>query len=869
MYDYLLDHAIKNVWCNPEQDRQYIFKPKRITPPAGALNYYKVMWRSYSLPEKGVNYHIFQIGNLHPLFINLFNTADTTINSTWVPLSVACNENKMLVNIYNDAGVSIPLHTVFYMFDNTSNLIIGIKENNLIPADFSNDSFYMRVYSNAYFNSIRSDASIDGVYVAGGTFTTIDDIVLFQNIYDTYLAKDGLVTAYVNGLLVSNISLTTVAIGDVVEFIYDSSVIKTIVFKLNDLYTFQSTLDASIKYILHYSDTDINDILYFDDNDIFLTYSDSVGSSLFKGLYYHKNQVSSIRMLTHRDYSISVPNVVYFSNELAAIKNIAPVDPTLISVVLVVRKSGYDRSLIYDNNRIFELYKLNDEQILQAMAGLNSNNIYWTADNLESSAYTKIMREDYKNIIKQDVQDAYGYNSVSKLLADTPSVPVIISLLPAVNLPYGLTDKSTGYEYDVNGKLLGYYHHSYGSVYNVSNPNTTLVEMITGTGDYYPDAVFGTDNITLPTDFDYRVYKSHLTIDNVSDNIWTDITGTADYTVIDNKLVWANQDFNQFLMVRTNSKFLAYDLDIFLLDGNFKFTLSEIEDRGNGNVNYIMPVPMGELDLFMNGYSLINGLDYILNFPEITILNKRFLVDQANSAQHFHIRFSNFCNQDLSINSTNDFGYVIDGLLSVNNRFDLRDDKVLRIVVNGGLKTKSSFNFGETTSGVNTTDINNGSPYSIRDIVVPVNNLVNGDTYTFRAKSIEVDKVVSDYMSLYYIDPVINTPSAIPSRYEIVSPFIASIIDALVNQKIPDSDISKTLSDNAVIKICKPYESWLKFDTITDINKVDSNFVIVHPTVFQTTVGLNLYQYRFLTKVVKIYSKDTVSLSPFVILNNV
>jgi hypothetical protein len=867
MYDYLVDHAIKNVWCNPEQDRQYIFKPKRITPPSGALNYYKVMWRSYALPEKGVNYHIFQIGNLHPLFINLFNTADTTINSTWVPLSEACNTNKMLVNIYNDAGVSIPLHTVFYMFDNTSNLIIGIRENSLIPADFSNDSFYMRVYSNAYFNSIRSDAEVDGVYVAGGTFTTVNDIVRFQNAYNAYLAKDGLVTAYVNGLLVANISLTTVAIGDVAEFIYDSSVIKTIVFKLNNLDTFQSTLDLSMKYILHYSDTDISDILYFDDNDIFLTYSDS--GSLFKGLYYHKNQVSSVRMLTHRDYSISVPNVVYFSNELAAIKNVTPVDPTLISIVLVVRKSGYNRSLIYDNNRIFELYKLNNEQIIQAMTGLNSNNIYWSANNLESSAYTKIMRDEYRDITKQDVQDAYGYNSVSKLLADTPSVPVMISSLPAVNLPYGLINKSTGYEYDAEGKLLEYHPHTYGSVYNVTNQTTALVEMITGTGDYYPDVVFGTDNIPLPTDFDYRVYKSHLTAENVSDNIWTDITGTTEYTVVDNKLVWANQDFNQFLMVRTNSKFLAYDLDIFLLDGNFKFALSEMEDRGTGFHNYVMPVPMGELDLFMNGYSLINGLDYIFNFPEITILNKRFLIDQANSAQHFHIRFSNFCNKDLSINSASDYGYVIDGLLSVNNRFDLRDDKVLRIVVNGKLQTKTSFNFGENTTGVNITDVNNGSPYSIRDIVVPVNNLVNDNTYTYRAKSLAVDKVVSDYMTLYYQEPTISTPSAIPSRYEIVSPFIAAVIDALVNHEIPDSAISKTLSDNAVIKICKPYEDWLKFDTITDINKVDSNYVIVHPTVFQTTIGLNLYQYRFLTKVVKIYSKDTVSLSPFVILNNV
>jgi hypothetical protein len=38
MFKYLVDHAIKNVWCAPRQDNSYVFQPARISKPTGELN---------------------------------------------------------------------------------------------------------------------------------------------------------------------------------------------------------------------------------------------------------------------------------------------------------------------------------------------------------------------------------------------------------------------------------------------------------------------------------------------------------------------------------------------------------------------------------------------------------------------------------------------------------------------------------------------------------------------------------------------------------------------------------------------------------------------------------------------------------------
>lgn len=856
MYDFFKDHAYKNVWCTPDQDTQVILELAKLTPYNGAKSRYKVAWRTQYLPDQTNQWHIYQIGQVHPLILGLFPKTNE-----WVSFAETSNRQKMICDIYSDLGIQIPRVETFYIHNEDRNILVAVKKNTKLSYDFNNDKVYLRLYSNEFFNSQRAHNVNDFIYVEGGRYANNTEIVALQNSYETHAALNGQTYAFVNGRKVHAINLFTVAVGDVAEFVYDSSVEKVVDFKLSDLLDFTSTLDSKKKYLLHYDGVDTGTINYQDDVDIFV-FRD-LGSGQHTGVYYHKNNADAMRNLTHRDYSIGVG---YVSNYVNKIKSFYPettlINPEDIYVRIHIRKSGYDRDLVFETNRIHELYKLGTDDIEKAMLGIDSTVINWRAETLENAGYTKIMRSLSKNITNELVQNAYGYNALSKISADTPVQTYDFSGFNAANVPYLLQKGCTCYEYNSEGVLLNWSYHASGPRYICTNPLTTHVEMFSGKGGNYLNEVYGFDSTPYSRELDFRVYECGKT-PGVVDNKFIDVTGRTDkYVIESNRIFWIEESPFRYPMVRFNSDFLAYDTTANMLDGQLKLTLNHLQRRNNTLSNWVMNVPMGELDVFMNDHSLIRNLDYVYKFPEIFIINKSHLVDPNNQPQRFHIRFTGFCKSDLSLSEVVDVGFIEHEVLSNNNRFDIRDDKVLRITVDGKLKTRNDFVFSELHSGVNMLSPLNGTPYQIKDIVAPLRGLATADTYALRDQSLITDKTVSDYLSLKIPQPERPALSAIPNRYEIFSPFICKILyDLALNRLILEN---KIYTKQEVMKICKDYEYLLAFDPTQEEQSVNSNYVIIHPHSLTSTIGIVLNKYRFLNTVVLIYTNNLVTLSPFV-----
>lgn len=867
-YDYLVDHAIRDVWCNPEQDNQHIVSPHRISQKEGVLNRMTVMKRSIVLPSSGELYHVFQVGQLHPLILGMFEYTPGWLKERWISAQEAIIKRKLIVDIYTVAGIQLPRFEVFYMFTQERNFLIAIKEDKKIPINYQVDQLFMRVYTNAYFESLRANDNVEATYCYGVKVTSVQQILDVQTLHDAYRTKEGSVYSFVNGYHVDKLDIFTASIGDVVEFLYDSSILRTVIFRAGDLPFFDSLLDQKRKYLLHYNHQNNDTIDYQDDMDIFVLDENIPGR--YNGVYYHRNNPDACRMVTHRDYSVVVPYVVQYGNQLQTKAGTRVIDFQNLKIKLNIRKSGYYRPLVFENNRIQELYKLPDNLVFNALVGVNATVPIWKAENLENSGYTKIMRSKATQITRQVVEEAYGYNAVSKILGDTPKLTYLFSGHQQVEVPHGLQNDSTAYEYDVNGQLLGFHRHISGSVYNASNPACRLVEMISGIGDYTPDVRFGTNFIPIPTSAEYRVYRCHTLVNGTLDDQWEDVTGSNFYTVVNNQIVWSNTDYNAYVMVRTNAKFLAYELNLFPVGGTLEFTFSERETRAGILDNHILPIPLGELDLFLNKRPLIEGLDYFVNFPKVVIINKDFLVHPLNTvAQNVHVRFTGFCKADLKREVPDDFGWVQYGLLSKNNRFDIRDDRVLRIVMNGGCYDRSQLKFSEVDSSLGIMNARNGYPYQIRDIIVPMKQYTEADTYDYRASAKVIDKQVSDYLTTLLPEPTYVTPSTIPRRYELVSPFVAKILYELRVNQIPLADISKELSDNEIIAFCQPFEYMLAFDPTQVTVGTDERYVIIHPHSDYSAVTLKFFQYRFLKRVVELYCNGLVELSPFIILESI
>lgn len=849
-YNYLEDYALKNIWCAPAQDRQFIVAPARVTPPGGVWNSVTVGWRTWTLPMQATRMHVFMIGQLTPGLLGLLNSRK------WESITDVMNRQTMVIDLYVDSGVELPRFEAWYMVDPDGNLLVCLRDPQTdIDVDLNTQTLYIRFYSNAFYQSSRNTSNTSQVVSAGSRTTNTDDILALQNQFQSYQSQPGQVYAFVNGYKVSGIDLFTVAVGDVVEYIYDGSVYKVVDFNIADLRSFTSIRDTKAKWLLHYAGAMDNQIDYQDDIDVFMVLPTGDTSNRFKGVYVHRNSADMLRNVTHRDYSITTQYLQAIASENGW------TDITQLKLRLHIRYGGWDRALVYEANRINELYKLSDLDIRRAMLGIDSTVPNWQAATLENSAYITTMMEPQVCVPLDTAEDALGYNAISTLLGATPGKVTTIEGQPSIMVPYGLTTKSYGYEYDVNGYFLGAFAHSGGTIYPVKNINAMLVEMISGVGDTELDENYGLQTQNIDPTLDYRMYTCDL-VNGVPKNNWVDVTGSSNYGIVNGALTWTVDMTQKYTCVRSNARFLAYTLNIPAPQGVLQFSLVSRQRRFGAIADFVMQIPCGELVLHLNDRPLIQWLDYRVEFPQITILNKAYLTaSPATDNQKIDIRFTGFCRSDFSFENTqNDFGFVQGGVLSDDMVYDIRDDKVLRIQANGRLFDRSDLDFAEDGTVTITPPIPDGSPYLINDIVVPTRGLTLVDTYTLRDEAIAVDEIVSAYMTLKLPQPPVGMV-VIPNLYRLYSPFLCKLIYDLASGVLNDPRMYQQYGSALVQELCAPYVPLLAVDPSQQANAPDPDFVIVDPHNLMTVIALGIYQYKFLNLANNLYTDGTVVLS--------
>lgn len=844
-YNYLEAHALSNVWCAPYQDNQAIFEMARLTPVGGAFNYFTVQNSSVWLPIKARRFHVYQLGQVNPMLLGIYPVR------TWNTFAAACNKTNLIVDLYADSGLEMPRSQSWYMVTENHNLIVAVLVQPQININLDTEPLYLRVYSNAYYKSEAATTAGAFVYVEGRNIATTDDVLALQADLAQYASKTGVVYSFVNGFKVSNVDLLTVAIGDVVEFVYDASIYKVVDFPISSLQSFNSTLDTMAKYLLHYPGN-VNEIDYEDDIDVFIMQPQL--NNRWTGVYYHRNAGNGFRMVTHKDYSIT-------ANYITAFCTAQGWNPYGCHVRLHIRNGGWNRSLVFENNRINELYKLPDAEIIPAMIGANSTVPNWKAATLEASAYTQIMGSLLPILSPDAVQAAYGYNAISKLLGDTPQVVTTQSGQKVVSPPYGLQLNATGYEYDVNGYLLGTSYHMAGSTYACAYPSAALVEMISGEGGTLLDETYGATTVALNPTSDYRMYTCPI-VGGSPTNVWTDVTNTAQYVLLNGNLTWLTNPAHVYTLVRGDANFLSYSLELAMSDGLLNFSLTQQALRNGVTSNWIMQIPMGELDLWLNGKALVENIDYYVNFPQIVIVNKNFLaVNPVNGTQRVDVRFTGFCNADFSRTVQDDSGFIQYGLLSDNNRFDIRDDKVLRIQVNGSTMIRTGLQFQEGSAGVSAPNALNGTPYLVRDIVVPLRGLTTTDAYTMRSAAMVVDTAVSNYMTAFFPMPEPTGVDQIEAQYPVYSPFCCKLLYDMNAGVLDDPRMYQQYADSVVAELCAPYLYLLKCDPTQTGLTPDPRFVVIQPHNLNTVISTSIYHYQFLQRAVNLYLNGLVTLT--------
>lgn len=847
MIDYLVRHAIQNVWCTPDQDYQYIFKPARITRPRGVERQVDVEWDTITLPDNVSTFHVYQIGQLSPMLLNLIPT-----ERKWYRITDACNTQNMVVNLYLNNGREFPRFDCYIQKTRTRNLIIAVKDQPRI-GNLEKQALYVRFYSNAFFGSSLSQPTEDRIYSEGRYATDRESVLLFQRKFRDLREQRGIVNVYHNGWLVEDTIPTDVAEGDILEMVHDTSVYTTIDFPVSELKTFTSERDRESKYLLNRPKDGSGVIDYLDDVDIYLLLPKERG---YEGIYFHKNLDKAVRMVTHRDYSIPVSHVVSYNNGFEHWT-----DSNELVVRVQVRRGGYYRPLQNVHHRIKELYRLSDADIERAMVGADSTVSVWKASELENSAYSRLMGEGFSHITRKLVQDTYGYNAISKILADTPSKVVDVDGSPGVGLPPALRQDATIYEYDGDGHLLGFYHHTSGMVYRPRYFATEMIEGIVGKGGKRLPTTYGGERVPYDANHNYRFYVCDV-IGGIPSWNWYTAEKGLHYDIVGTEIVWLTDPSEHHTAVKDDTQFLAYEITLPPVNGVLEFSI-EAEEQYEGQwVEGPLDIPFGELDIWMNGRSLIENLDYYVRWPRVTVVNKVYLEGLGLVPQVISVRATGFCQDDFSRKPASEVGFVEHGLLSRNNRFDVRNDKVMRLIAGGSLYRKDGLRFAEEDSGLLLENVPNGTPYSLEDTIVPLRGLTVEDTYSLKAKSEVVDKEVSDYLTLKYPQPHIPGPSPIEQRYHVFSPFVSKIHYDLRSGYLDLPETEGQYGDADIRRWLADYEYLLDVDPI--VRGFDERYVAVHPHNYDLVMELDIYQYTFLDRAIKVYLDDKVDLTSFV-----
>lgn len=847
----IIKKAIDLVWQNPRLDKSITIELSRLSPRNGYTDTGKIAWEVVECPTVKGYYHFYQIGDNYPGQFNLIAR-----KNQWYRMSDWCKVINLVVHVYDQHGRMVPMDNVFTIRLYNDNLIIAILRNDKV-FDLNEEKAYMHFYLNNFFGGPLKDSQVAQIEYLSSTQNKSDDINKFVDMINNLGPRlRGKYRITRNGYLVDKIDITNLEKGDVTEVHYDMSIRRIVDIPVKGLRTYKSSLDLKNKYLIHPPKDKVQEIDYRDDVDFYIYKKDKVTKEI-KGTYYYRNVEDAVRMVTHQDYGLPVPYV------MSHIEHIDP-NPDLSEfyIRLYIRDNGKHKDLIDDVNMIKSLYTLPDNKIIEAMTMVDSTVKEWTADHLESSAYTALMRSDYGEITPALALDALGYSSIVRSIAN-PNINITRNPNgDYFKLPEGLQEKTiTVFEYNENGLLLGWYHHRDYPKYYPVHQDTVRIEAFAGEGG--DDITIHVTNkaFTLKDKTAYRFYLAE-TEGGIITTPFRDATND-ERILIDkatNTCLFQYKDIGEIGFAQGDDKFLCWDIYNAIEDGAIDFRLT----RGREQAEDIL-IPPGSLDIWLNGHALVENIDYYVDFPNVAVVNKEY-IDHGLARQKITVRCMGFpfdVNGELKRVEPRETGFIQYGQISVNNHHDIHGDKILRTVVAGGVQDPDTLPFDELGNTKTMKKFKEGQPYSIETPYISLQASMGVSLYRSMIKDYDLTERISKYLTKHLPFKAERLPPVIEERYKVYSPFLSRIIADIksgrLRSPLPNS------STETIEKIIQPYLKYLTIDPV--YRGYHEGFVHIHAHAFPYFVNLTARDIAFLERLNRDYLEEKVDVSHFLRVN--
>lgn len=897
----LKQDAIDNIWCEPFRDFQHVLKPQRLTAAGGAyktlpMQLSEIRLPNYSDLSNKDRFHVYQIGfQWRTSFqMNLDNTV-------WVPSNELMSANRLIVDTYFDNGCMLLRNDVYIQFTDSNNMLVAIRINyktdtgteqyvnpvngQLITRKYTieNHNPIIRFYSAAYYRSEEwrqtTVAPLDPVRIITRTIATVGDYTTFMAqvaALKQRVGSEGAMMFWADGYLESlPTAFSTRFIGMTFTVIWESAIKAIARIPGKDLPTFISNLDVNYRKYIVLSTTDYGVVDYHDDIDIYLIRR--FGTSI-KGVVLSRYLKSSVRQITHNCYSIdsAVVRAVMDSQEWLG-------SLTDIEIQLVIRHGGLPRGLNQQAVRIEDLYRLDRTGILEAMQGVNSLMPEWRAEFLENSAYCNIMRSELTDITESIVETAYGYNAASVVGERFTHIPEVAENQYQLDVPLSMCipDKGgyadrTYFIYNEDGHYLNYWSQ-YALTRRVVVPDQDrepvgIVETIHGKLSTTIDGC--NYNYTITSDdlshWGFRCYTCSIN-DGVPNELWDDVTDTDFYSFdpTTSTLTWdrAYLDlYGLYPCVKTGRYTHVYEEEP-LADnwrGVMELTVqSEVEWTGQ-LARRPQRLEPGTIDLTVDGYSMIEGLDYIVKWPKIIIVRR--MADPLDyPTSRTIVRSRGWCDP-LTMKHTppREVGWLKDNKLSMNGVFDPRRDRNIRLVIDGAVWDPNTVIWSEDLSRPvvqrGGTSIPDGRAYAVCDVYTVVEPWTKQRTVPYRNQSLAIDKRVSDYLTPRLNEPDEELPTVNGQRWGLYSPFLSAILYQLTEVGyLGDGELDNPWDGNDVSEWVQSFTYLLDYDPcLLDHNP---NYVWIYPHPYYDAVEVTREQYRLIGYIVRNYLRSKIDLT--------
>ena len=840
MPSWLLSHAAEHVWCRPSEDGRFIIKPQRLSTGKGDVFGVCVSEHNIQLPDQSNWYHTFQIGLQNPEDLGF------EIWGGWRKAKDLVNKNSVVFIAYDLNGRQIPLDLIYLRFISNHNLLIAVKRYET-QVNLGTSDLFVKIYKGIYQHSPEWTPE-HAVVCESLVLRAPEDITSFLVRVGQMSRKPGKLLCTVNGYPVDSFSMRNLKPWDYAEYIHDGTIKEYHEFYLDELTDYYSTLDSAKKYLIHLPKA-VDEILHLNDIELYL-YKDGVGR------FVHTHLMSDLRQLTHRDFSLASRHLYDYGVRNPEWWN----QDADLRLRLYVRQPGLAKGMMFDSHRIQELYKLSDAQIISAMVGADATLPEWQAANLEQAPFVRLINAKPEHMTRALVTDAYGYNAASRYLGDNyRPVQVDSSGNRYCELSHLMMQGCTVFEYDANGILLGYYVHTLhlGPVYSCKHPEAAFCEPIVGVGGSQLDIEFGFDNTPVDSQYEYRYYADSMISEQPSWT-YTEVTDSNAYDVLaDGKVVW-HLDPTRYLPVRhSDRKFLINEFTFSAADvytGNGLLAFNAEYDCALGGSKRPFVFQPETVEVWLNGKPLVMGLDVGVEWPRVAIAAKQ-LMNAERDTFNVVLRVRGLLPRGERYR-TPQYGFIDNGLLSVNSVYDVRDDKVIRIIAGGRQLGRDQVNCQEDLPKV-VTPLPNGTPYQITDPVVPLRNQIEVPTYQLRATAKDLDARVEAYLTQQLPPVPVPAINPIPKLYVLYSVTINKIVlDMLSGLFVLEDRPGQAIASVVLDTLMEPYLEYLDIDPT--YGPVDSAYVTVYPLAANGSATLTPLEFSFIERVNKTYFGNRV-----------